>query len=232
MAEYATDTIFRTYPRITAGILGKSFLAELLDEVTELVHTVAVKIKTTAISIDLEDVQNSRSGDAEAYRRLIERHQEHVAKITWRFSRNRQVHEELVQDVFVEAYLSLRKYRGDASFAHWLSAIATRLGYRYWKRTERRRRIKSLTLEEWDQWADKKTDALDPGEAGSIVHNLLSKLPPRDRLVLILRFIEQCDVAETARRTGWTKTMVKVQTSRARKKLQRLLQSHKKELMP
>jgi hypothetical protein len=31
--------------------------------------------------------------------------------VLWRFSRDRRVHEELVQDVFVEAYLSLGRYR-------------------------------------------------------------------------------------------------------------------------
>ena len=50
------------------------------------------------------------------------------------FSRQPAVAEEMVQDVFVEAYLSLRGFRGSAPFAHWLQKIATRVGYRYWKR--------------------------------------------------------------------------------------------------
>ena len=50
-------------------------------------------------------------------------------------------------------------------------------------------------------------------------------MPPRDRLVLTLRYLDQCDVAETARRTGWTRTMVKVQTLRARNKLRKLIES-------
>ena len=67
-------------------------------------------------------MKHTRDGDPEAYRRLIERHQDHVARILWRFSRDRRTHEELVQDVFVEAYLSLGNYRGKAPFEHWLSS--------------------------------------------------------------------------------------------------------------
>jgi DNA-directed RNA polymerase specialized sigma24 family protein len=45
-----------------------------------------------------------------------------------------------------------------------------------------------------------------------------------------LRYLEQCDVAETAQRTGWTKAMVKVQTWRAMKKLEKLFEKAEKEI--
>jgi RNA polymerase sigma-70 factor (ECF subfamily) len=140
----------------------------------------------------------------------------------WRFSRDQRVHEELVQDVFVEAYLSLRTYRGKSPFAHWLSRIATRVGYHYWKQTGRQRTTESFSLQEWDQLISSATENRNSSQAAALLHELMAKLPPRDRLVLTLRYLEECDVAETARRTGWTKSMVKVQTWRARKKLQQL----------
>jgi RNA polymerase sigma-70 factor (ECF subfamily) len=180
---------------------------------------------------ELEDIRRSRQGDSDAYRRLIERHQEHVSGILWRFSRDRLVHEELVQDVFVETYLSLASYRAKAPFAHWLSRIATRVGYRYWKQTARRRERESFTLDEWDQMPDEPAERIDPSKAASLVHRLLAQLRPRDRLVLTLRYLEGCDVAETAHRTGWTKSMVKVQTLRAMKKLEKLVGPAGEELL-
>jgi RNA polymerase sigma-70 factor (ECF subfamily) len=180
---------------------------------------------------ELEDIRRSRQGDSDAYRRLIERHQEHVSGILWRFSRDRLVHEELVQDVFVETYLSLASYRAKAPFAHWLSRIATRVGYRHWKQMARRRERESFTLDEWDQMPDEPAERIDPSEAASLVHRLLAQLRPRDRLVLTLRYLEGCDVAETAHRTGWTKSMVKVQTLRAMKKLEKLVGPAGEELL-
>ena len=180
-------------------------------------------------SLDIEDIRRSLGGDPDAYRRLVERHQEHVGRILWRFSRDRLVHEELVQDVFVEAYLSLNSYRAKAPLGHWLSRIATRVGYRYWKHTARLHRTEGLTLAEWDMVPDESAEELDPSRAAALVHRLLAQLRPRDRLVLTLRYLEGCDVAETARRTGWTKSMVKVQSARARKRLEKLFTQSEKE---
>jgi RNA polymerase sigma-70 factor (ECF subfamily) len=183
-------------------------------------------------SSDAEDVRQAQQGDAEAYRRLVDRHQDHVARILWRFSRDRRVHEELVQDVFVEAYLSLGRYRGKAPFEHWLARIATRVGYRYWKEKARHRRTEPFDVQEWDQ-ATGGEDAgrtLEPDHAAELLHRVFEQLAPRDRLVLTLRYLEQCDVMETARRTGWTRTMVKVQTMRARNRLQKLLEHSGMEL--
>ena len=176
---------------------------------------------------DCEDVDRTRGGDGQAYRRLIERHQDHVGRILWRFSRDRRVHEELMQDVFVEAYLSLRTYRAEAPFEHWIARIATRIGYRHWKELARRRQSEPFTAADWDRVTSDEDvlDTLEPEDAAALLHGLLAQLPPRDRLVLTLRYLEECDVAETARRTGWTRTMVKVQTLRARNKLRKLMET-------
>lgn len=180
-----------------------------------------------AMAGDMEDIGNAREGDPDAYRRLVERYQDHVGRILWRFSRDRTVHEELVQDVFVEAYLSLHTYRGQAPFGHWLARIATRVGFRFWKEKAKEKEAKTFSLAEWDEVADDgdAVAALEADQAAELLHRLLEQLPPRDRLVLMLRYLEGCDVAETARRTGWTRTMVKVQALRARAKLKKLVES-------
>jgi RNA polymerase sigma-70 factor, ECF subfamily len=139
----------------------------------------------------------------------------------------------LVQDVFVEAYLSLNGYHGKAPFGHWLARISTRVGYRYWKEKARQKATEPFSIEEWDGVADEDEglEKLDPEQAAGVLHHVLAQLPPRDRLVLVLRYLEGCDVAETARRTGWTRAMVKVQALRARSKLKRLLERNERELV-
>jgi RNA polymerase sigma-70 factor (ECF subfamily) len=171
---------------------------------------------------DTEDILLSRAGDSEAYERLVERYQEHVAKIVWRFSRDHRIHEELIQDVFVETYMSLGTFRGQAPFSHWLSRIATRVGYHYWKAQTREQRLTRISLQDWDQATQETMESVSANDAADLMHRLLAQLPPRDRLVLTLRYLEECDVAQTAKRTGWSKTMVKVQTLRAKRKLEKL----------
>lgn len=208
-----------------AVTFAEALLGALVRAVADSASVPAPAAAVDAGSSDVEDVRRARGGDPDAYRRLVERHQDHVARILWRFSRERRDHEELVQDVFVEAYLSLARYRTKAPFQHWLTRIATRVGYRYWKERARQRKTEPFSLEQWDKATedDGIVDALEPDQAATLLYSLLAQLSPRDRLVLTLRYLDQCDVAETAQRTGWTKTMVKVQTLRAKKRLQELV---------
>ncbi len=225
MAEYAAHMTVSDSATLDSNLLAERLLAELADLVRSSVFARPSENRkqgSVFSAEDLEDVQQSCRGDSDAYRRLIERHQEQVGRTLWRFSRDRQVHEELVQEVFVQAYLSLRDYRAKAPFGHWLSRIATRVGYRYWKHNRRRQKAESLSIEQWDRPADQAQEHSEASWAAELVHRLMAQLPPRDRLVLTLRYLEGCSVAETAGRTGWTKTMVKVQTLRARKKLEKI----------
>jgi RNA polymerase sigma-70 factor (ECF subfamily) len=172
---------------------------------------------------DWPDVHASLEGDSDAYARLIGRHQQAIGSYMWRFTRDRVQWEELVHDVFVEAYLSLRGYRGEAPLLHWLRKIATRVGYRWWKRRMRQKAETSLELQDWEQMAGADSGIDAAREAGQQVHALLAKMSVRDRLVLTLLYLEECSVAEAARLCGWSQTMVKVQAFRARKKLKKLL---------
>lgn len=192
-------------------------------------HTMSVEDATHGLQADLDDIRRWRSGDSEAYRRLVERHQRQVSAIMWRFSRDPDTHQDLVQDVFVEAYESLPTYRGKAPFAHWLARIATRVGYRYWKRQKRERAIRAAPLEEWHRVAEESVAEMSPERAAEVVHRLLEQLPPRDRLVLTMRYLEQHSVEKTSKLTGWSQTMVKVQTWRARQKLRKLLEKAREE---
>ena len=173
---------------------------------------------------DCGDIRQAQNGDQDAFRRIMERYQPHVSKLLWRFTRDKNSHEELVQESFVQAYLSLHTYKARAPFEHWLARIATRAGYRFWKQNKRHTHV-SLLDADWDQLPGDPADPMAPQQAAELVHHLLSKLPPRDRLVLTLRYLDQCSVAETVERTGWTASLVKVQTHRAKQKLKKLLKN-------
>lgn len=169
-----------------------------------------------------QDIRAACNGDGEAYARLVRRHQDGIARYMLRFARRREVLEELVQEVFVEAYFSLRSFKARSPLEHWLRRIATRVGYRYWK--HRGRREQPLSTGEWEQIRAAGDGPMEAAAAGELMHRLLGQLPPRDRLVLTLLYAEEQPVAEVARLTGWTRTMVKVQAYRARAKLRRLLE--------
>ena len=174
-------------------------------------------------SEDWDIVQEICAGDVEQFRWVIERHQEQVARLMWRFSRDPGIHEELVQDVWVEAYGHLSSYRGRAPLAHWLSRITLRVGYRFWRQQARHRHPQSLASDQWEQLTAKSGE-MEVLEAAELIYHVFGLLTPRDRLVLTLRYLEQWDVSQTAQYLGWSRALVRVQTLRAKQRLQKILQ--------
>ena len=174
---------------------------------------------------DLNDIQACINGDNEAYRRLVQKYEAQIARLMWRFTRDRTECERLVQDVFVEAYLSLKSYRGQGPFIHWLKKIGTRTGYRFWKERDKARQV--LPLEDFDTIEKSKQEEFDSDKAAEILHFLFAKLPRADRLVLTLMYFEECSSEEIAQRTGWSRVAVKMRASRARKKLKNIVEKEK-----
>jgi RNA polymerase sigma-70 factor, ECF subfamily len=165
--------------------------------------------------LDRNDIEACLAGDDDAFARLLERYERPIARLMWRFSRDPRQCEELVQDVFVEAYQSLRTYRADAPLLHWLRRIATRVGYRFWKQRDRDRAAPIEVLADMPA----PDDELDPAEAGRILDALLSRLESQDRLVLTLAYFEDCSMKEIAEQTGSTEDAVKMRAYRARNTL-------------
>jgi RNA polymerase sigma-70 factor (ECF subfamily) len=197
--------------RAETGASGgeKASLVGMSDDAAKVAHELSA------------DIRAATRGDGEAYSRIIERYQQMIARRMHRFTRDPAAIEELVHDVFVEAYFSLNKYRGDAPLEHWLQRIATRVGYKYWTRRQRLP-VVSLTEGVHDPpAADENAD----DEAAEVIETALEKLPPRDRLILTMLYLESRSVAEAADFAGWSQTMVKVQAHRARKKLRKLIES-------
>ncbi|MFA5794624.1 MAG: RNA polymerase sigma factor [Candidatus Brocadiia bacterium] len=170
---------------------------------------------------DNSDITAIMSGNRNAFGGLVKRYQDKITAKMWRFTRDKQQLEILVQEVFVEAYKSLGSFRQGSPFLPWLIKIAVRTGYRHWNKTARTSKEVSL-----DRVGEIMSNDVvkEPSQAGELLHSLLSGLPPKDRLVLTLIYFEGCSMAEAAELTGWSLIMTKVRSHRARNKLKELVE--------
>ena len=180
-------------------------------------NSVFAKSEALVNEQDRSDIESAKNGDHQAFRHLVDRYEADVARLMWRFSQDAVVCEELVQEVFVEAYFSLDSYRFKAPFVFWLKTIATRVGYRLWKRNARER--KHVHLDETAEIEAPPQDFGDRADISRLVHRLLDKLAPADRIVLTLMYFDKCSIREIGDRMGWTVPVVKTRAYRARKKM-------------
>jgi RNA polymerase sigma-70 factor (ECF subfamily) len=125
-----------------------------------------------------------------------------------------------VQDVFVEAFFSLETYRGLAPFGHWLSRIATRVGYRHWG--NKKKEPTTVPIQDWDAVVSDGVEKLGNSEAADLLFGLLSRMKDKDRIILTLVYFEDLDYAEVAERMGWNRAITRLKAHRARNRLRDL----------
>jgi RNA polymerase sigma-70 factor (ECF subfamily) len=171
-------------------------------------------------------------GNVNAFETLLLRHKDRVMTIVKRHVPSHDV-EETAQDAFVRAYLSLASFKGTSEFAHWLSSIAVRTCYDYWRKVYRSREMPMSSLtEKHQEWldavlADQTDEALlEKGarkEAAELLDWALGTLSAEDRMVLALVYLEGLSGKEAAALLGWSVANVKVRSYRSRKKLEKIL---------
>ncbi len=170
-------------------------------------------------------IAQSLNGNRDAFGKLVSKYQGTITSNMRRFSRDEAVVEELVHDVFVEAFLSLRTFRFKSPFVHWLRKIGVRVGYRFWKNQSQNVSTTSDFSDVAERFSNSEwVPSSSSCDASDLLGQLLERLKPRNRLVLTLMYWEGLSIAEAAKRMGWSKTMVKVQAYRARKRLRKLLE--------
>ncbi len=182
------------------------------------------------MSDDAEIIERVLHGEIDRFAELIARHRQHVLKIVSGHVPADHV-AEVAHDVFVRAYRSLSRFSRQVPLEHWLSRLAVRTCYDFW-RAHRRADVPMSTLTA-DQagWLDQALaaesdeqfrDQADRRELLEVLDWALAQLSPESRLVLTLVYLENRSIREAADLLGWSMVNVKVRCHRARQKLRTL----------
>lgn len=166
----------------------------------------------------------ARGGDLAAADELIRRHQEGIARLLWRFARQRADLDDLVQETFVRAWRALPRWQPNRPFAHWLRHIAVNTGRDHCRREAVRRRwFQPTAVGAEEPPAPRAGD--DAAGALAEAKEWLALLPPDDRTLLTLQHLDGWELGQIARALGWSLTATKVRAWRARGRLRHLLKT-------
>ena len=86
---------------------------------------------------DKEIVQAVLAGDTRRYAEIVERYQKNVANLTYKLCGNRLDVEEVTQQVFVELYTALPRFRFDAQLSSFIYRITVNVVSKMLKRAKR-----------------------------------------------------------------------------------------------
>jgi RNA polymerase sigma-70 factor (ECF subfamily) len=179
------------------------------------------------VSDDTEVIERVLHGEVDRFEELIDRHRQHVLTIVSRHVPADHV-AEVAHEVFVRAYRSLARFSKQVPVEHWLSRIAIRTCYDFWRARRRADVPVSALTADQAGWLDRALaaesegqfhDEADRRESLEVLDWALAQLSPENRLVLSLVHLEGRSVREAADLLGWSMVNVKVRCHRARQQL-------------
>ena len=189
--------------------------------------TLAFTPRPALSDADTTLAQRLALGEAEAFEQLVALYQPRVSRLAFRLLGWNGDVEDVVQDVFVAALSKGKTFRGDSSLWTWLTAVTLNLCRSRLRRVALIRRLTAGLLRPEKREGSAADAGLVEDETSSRVRSAVAALPPRDREVIVLYYLEERPVAEISQLVGITTNTVDVRLHRARRKLKDLLgESH------
>jgi len=176
---------------------------------------------------DRDLVRRAQNGDEPAFEELVRRHQQRVFSLVGGILRRREDVEDVAQQIFLKAFVSLRRFDQRSAFSTWLYKISVNECWDYL----RKKKVRPLVYEsDMSEEQVSRLDGIvsqerppespiDRAEARDLLERILEKLPEQDRQLLLLKEVEGFSVQELAEILDLNVNTVKVRLFRARARI-------------
>lgn len=198
----------------------------------------SVSHESHASQSSIEDahlVQLAVAGDEKAYEKLVNKYHNALYYHLLKLVKDREILEDLIQEVFAKAFSNIGSYNSDYAFSTWLYRIATNHAIDYL----RKKKLKTLSLNEPIQTHEGEmaidvpdstyeTDkAVMRRQRKNIIHEAIRNLPEKYRVVIEMRHIEEKSYQEIAELLDLPLGTVKAHIFRARELLYKYLKDQR-----
>lgn len=179
--------------------------------------------------IDFALMRRIGEGDHEAFRELVEKHQNAVIGTVAKMLGNASEAEDIAQQAFLRVWKNARRYRPDAKFTTYLFTITRNLVFNETRRKSRKKEVSSDEREENSNQLveanpDRQPDAeVLQAELQGAVDAAIASLPESQRMAVVLRRYEQLSYEEIAEVLELSVSAVKSLLFRARSNLREAL---------
>ncbi|HZH25648.1 MAG TPA: RNA polymerase sigma factor [Azospirillaceae bacterium] len=192
-------------------------------------------IRQSATAADGDLVARLRNGEADAFRTLMQRHNQRLFRLARGILRDSADAEDALQDAYVLAFTRMDQFRADSSLATWLGRIVINEALRRLRQrmpmvdrdgdgsTGRGREGQVVPLFPAQQPPATPEEDAARAEIRRVLVRAIDGLPDKFRLVFILREVEQMSIREAASVLGIPEDTVKTRLHRARRMLGRSL---------
>jgi RNA polymerase sigma-70 factor (ECF subfamily) len=184
-------------------------------------------------------IKELRGRNPAAFKELFDGHSTLVYNVAYRMLQNKQDAEDITQEVFLQVYKSLKRFRAESQLSTWLYRIAVNRSLNHQRRGKLERWL-SLDFGEREEATDDSAfiGATEDGpdvviekkDTERIVQEAINSLPDQQRIATLLHRYEELSYEEIAKIMGVTVASVESRLHRAKLTLAKKLLPHKNEL--
>lgn len=184
-------------------------------------------------------VRRLRDRDERAFREMVDEYGDRVFNLTYRMLGNREEAEDLAQEVFITVFKSIDTFRGDSKFSTWLYRITANHCKNRIKYLARRHDRGKAELDERAEGggadgpslgaprpSPRPDMQLEGAEMERVLQEAIAELEEEQRILVILRDVEDLSYEEICAITDLPEGTVKSRLHRARLALRKKLLKH------
>jgi RNA polymerase sigma-70 factor, ECF subfamily len=178
-----------------------------------------------------------QAGNQSAFQELVTTYQNMVTNTCYGLLQNVADAEDVTQEVFIEVYRSISKFRGDSKLSTWLYRIATTRSIDVLRKRKRRSRVQSIqtffggeaaAIEVPDKRSQSAQEALENEERIAILAAAVAKLPEPQQVAFTLSKYEDLNYQQIAEVMDKSVASVESLLFRARQNLRKYLEDYYK----
>ena len=199
-----------------------------------LAHDPPTSVRLIDLDADADLVAQLQLGSEVAFRTLVERYQDRIYRTVLSLLRSPEEAEDVAQEVFVEVYQTIGRFRGDAALSTWLYRLATSRALKNRQKARAKKRFAYFTsllgfdnnvLHEVPDHAHPLA-LLEGQQQLQLLLDRIARLPNQQQVAFTLRHEQELSYEEIAAILSTTVPAVESLLFRARQTLRKHLQRH------
>ncbi len=180
-----------------------------------------------------EIIRKLQQGDEQAFRVLVDTYRKLVVNTCFGILHHTEDAEDIAQDVFIEVYRSIQKFRADSKISTWLYRIAVNRSLNFLRDHKYKKRIHSLDEPKQNEnqqiynilagRSDQPGSVIEDRQRAALLHSAIDSLPDHQKVAFTLNKYEDLSYQEISEIMDLSLSSVESLIHRAKKNLQKKL---------
>ena len=192
-------------------------------------------MKDSNKNIDLNLVKRAKKGDYQAFDLLVIKYQTRLISTAFKFVKDMQIAEDIVQESLIKSYKSLHSFREDSSFYTWVYRITVNTAKNFLVSKKRRGELLqaeigkegAIEIEQFSQ--DSPEALLMRSQLKHLIENCLNQLSEETKTAITLREFDGLSYEEISKIVNCPVGTIRSRIFRGREILDKEIENYREE---